>query len=521
MAEGEAGASRASSRRRRPAGNAVNTDAVAAYGPTETALLKTIADARAQGKTVRYTTVSTADHAYVFSPRARVYRTTTSLIAHAFHHEYVWPINNVTVSYSGSGVVPVSELPLVKGLHADATIVRMESHAASKVTTQSLAGSPCSECVAIYRNRIPDNKGKAPIAATMDVWQQNRDYTFWTDAAVPRPTAMDSPPAQTKVAATIHSIMADDYYSGYTYSSTYYIAHTVTTPAPQPTCAPGWTCEPPGSGEYYYSGSGSGNGGGPAPTPVPSCLITGIPGVDTALANSAPAASLMKALANLGITPKIVSSTTLPAGVAATYDAATNTITWDQANVDAAVADGQNAAEILFHEEVHAYLNTYFPGIPANTTFTSTIGAYTVTYNDTTNAGGVADDYEHAIVANAVLGAFGNDETGATLEAFGYNVANPTVEDPGVSVATTAGGAAVSAGANTLAAANASNSSTFSTKYAPTISVATAMANNGTTCPSPKPQSIGGRGPDLVGPTTTPTPTTYIKVATSEEEYVP
>lgn len=92
-------------------GNVLDTNAVAAYGPTETALLKTIADARAQGKTVRYTTVSTAEHAYVFSPRARVYRTTTSLIAHAFHHEYVWPINNVTVSYSGSGVVPVSDTP--------------------------------------------------------------------------------------------------------------------------------------------------------------------------------------------------------------------------------------------------------------------------------------------------------------------------------------------------------------------------------------------------------------------------
>ena len=91
---------------------------------------------------------------------------------------------------------------------------------------------------------------------------------------MPRPTAMDSPPTQTKVTAAHPAMSADDYYSGYTYSQgrNYYVQYQPTPPpaaTPPPDCNPdpGWSCGGSSGGGYYYSGAG---GGGSSDSPIPN-----------------------------------------------------------------------------------------------------------------------------------------------------------------------------------------------------------------------------------------------------------
>jgi hypothetical protein len=251
-----------------------------------------------------------------------------------------------------------------------------------------------------------------------------------------------------------------------------------------------------------------------------TCLTTAVPGVNATLTYPNPGA-LMKALANLGEEPTVVAAT-LASRTAAEYDPATNTIKWDQAQVNAAVLNGQSEEEILFHEEVHSYIQYNFAGIPESPPFTVTVGSYTITYDPAAaNEPGVVNDYAHAIVANTVLTAYGNDQTGAVMNAFGYNPANPSVEDPRVSVTQMIDGkpTPVSAGANMLTAATNSTTSTFTTPYALTTSVASAMAAHGANCPV-VPQATARRS-ESIGRSIPLAAPGFVKPSATVEQYVP
>lgn len=105
------------------------------------------------------------------------------------------------------------------------------------------------------------------------------------------------------------------------------------------------------------------------------------------------------------------------------------------------------------------------------------IGGYTVTYDLNTQSG--IDAYEHLLTHDALVGAYGNDTTGAPWRMFGYP--NPPVGTPsGVTV--TSGTTSYTTDAQRKSAGEASRTTDVNTTVRPATSFNSAMGSQGGAC---------------------------------------
>jgi hypothetical protein len=189
-------------------------------------------------------------------------------------------------------------------------------------------------------------------------------------------------------------------------------------------------------------------GGSPpkaTPSPRPCYVPSGGGDVATLVANDTSSGhalqDLVAQLANFGLDiPIQYSSGAIPGADTTGGDAAAamytdpnspknDVLKWSTSGVATAVANGQDATQIAYHEYDHAY-NTLadpggtrshrvpFPGdvdFPANGMASLTIGGSTFTYNLNVPSQWAA--YEHGVVHNDLVAQFGSDKTGALTEA--------------------------------------------------------------------------------------------------------
>lgn len=100
-------------------------------------------------------------------------------------------------------------------------------------------------------------------------------------------------------------------------------------------------------------------------------------------------------------------------------------ITWNTGEVEAAIrSDGQDPAQILFHEGDHDWYHNTFNTATLDPVMVVTIDGqdyrytvYTVDSNGNTVPGPGYDGYEHALIDADEKKAYGNDTTGALQEA--------------------------------------------------------------------------------------------------------
>lgn len=189
----------------------------------------------------------------------------------------------------------------------------------------------------------------------------------------------------------------------------------------------------------------------PAPTPNRSCIKTGTGGstsyaaprktggtttANAIVSGSAPLQNLAVDVANVGSSPTISltggaepAQGALPAGTyrPASYTPSSNTIDWNDGLVDYGVDYlNQSAAQIMFHEFDHGFydftagtttqLSPTMSATIGGTTYTWTI--YTVGANGaiTVNQSGF-DGYQHMMIHDDLVSAYGTDTTGALKEA--------------------------------------------------------------------------------------------------------
>lgn len=190
----------------------------------------------------------------------------------------------------------------------------------------------------------------------------------------------------------------------------------------------------------------------PSPSPMPNCVATGAGGstsyagprnagggnttVNAIISNSAPLQNLSVDVSNVGTSPSIMLNNTVePAAGSlangtyepASYDPNSHEIGWNTGLVDYDV-DYQNgdAAEIAFHEYDHAwYDDTAVNSNQFNPIMSATLGGatynwtiYTVAQNGdiTFNSKGY-DGYQHMMIHDDIVAAYGSDKTGALEEA--------------------------------------------------------------------------------------------------------
>lgn len=133
-----------------------------------------------------------------------------------------------------------------------------------------------------------------------------------------------------------------------------------------------------------------------------------------------------------------ISYGTNPANKAAVTDAARGTTVWDRAQVAAAVARGQLAWQILFHEGEHMFFDYPHNGVapfpfPTNGIATVDVGGYTFSF-DLSNTDQYSA-YEHIFVHDGLVddtGPNGSDSTFATYEglAGAGSVTNDATHQP-------------------------------------------------------------------------------------------
>jgi hypothetical protein len=182
-----------------------------------------------------------------------------------------------------------------------------------------------------------------------------------------------------------------------------------------------------------------------------------------------------------------------------------DSLTWSDAGVATAVANGQDATQIAFHEYDHVLdslaasdgsRNHRVPqrgdlSFPANGMASVTVGGQTFNYNLSVDAQWRA--YEHAVIHNDLVSTFGSDLTGALQSAV------QGAQDG------LAGGPSASSPAAVFARANARNAAALSVppnqyRYAGTCTKSTssvgralaavAYPHTNIACPSAKAQSV-------------------------------
>lgn len=198
---------------------------VAAYGNSESELAQVIADAKAEGKTARFVTVANQSVSHIFPPTAIMTKTDNILIVHSYGRTYVWPLANVKLSYSGSGEVDLSALPVVSAPITDKTvreIMAWTRHTAG-LTNRSAA---CPDCfvVAPATYRSPPS---AKVDRPRDPWQISPDYETWTDPHLTdgaRPgTSVAHKMVQSRHHSDMYSVCGDGYH-GWGSCRTYYLS---------------------------------------------------------------------------------------------------------------------------------------------------------------------------------------------------------------------------------------------------------------------------------------------------------
>lgn len=206
------------------------------------------------------------------------------------------------------------------------------------------------------------------------------------------------------------------------------------------------------SGNCYFDSGPGGSGGGPSgavgtPGPVPNCPIPSGGAntiVETAINGSARLKDLATFLANNRTMPSVkVNTTDIPPpsageGVDATADYARTpsqgTIT---VYTRALKASGHPLEQVLYHELLH-YLFVYaqydFGGenarsvLPQGGTATATFNGIQYTYDLSDHSpGGGYQSFEHVLVHDALVAAFGADATGALDSAL--NATKPPLSD--------------------------------------------------------------------------------------------
>jgi hypothetical protein len=160
------------------------SEIVAAYGNSEQELMRVISDAKAAGKIARFVTVLNGSVEHVFPPTALIARTDHILIAHAYGHTYVWPLNNVSLVYSGAGPLQMASLPQVSAPHTDKTVMAIASFA-SHTARLNNKRTECNDC---YVFVAASSSGVASGSHTtlQDPWQVHPDYQTWTDPNLPQ-----------------------------------------------------------------------------------------------------------------------------------------------------------------------------------------------------------------------------------------------------------------------------------------------------------------------------------------------
>ena len=195
-----------------------------------------------------------------------------------------------------------------------------------------------------------------------------------------------------------------------------------------------------------------GSGCGPLPTPTPqSCLQPKAGGsddldgkgntADKLIQGSKPLQSLMAAVHNAGV-QVTVQPASLQAGQAANtqlINSTTGVISYDPSQMAAAEANGQDPTQILYHETDHLYYESqpgFLSNMPSSATFT--INGTTYNYNtanipctmcnipgELTNSPG-EQAWEHMLIHNDLVNAFGTDETGALKEGLAGAINAPS-----------------------------------------------------------------------------------------------
>jgi hypothetical protein len=162
---------------------------VAAQGITEQALRKNIADLTSAGKTARFVTVATRSQTHFFTPTDHVFRTSASLIVYAYQKEYVWPLDDVTVSYSGTGAVAKAAIPSLNDQHPEAAVLRaLKIKQFPLRVARSNPSVDCNDCAVVFK-AVRRRKSRATWGLVEDPWQQNPDFSPSADTSTPRPTA--------------------------------------------------------------------------------------------------------------------------------------------------------------------------------------------------------------------------------------------------------------------------------------------------------------------------------------------
>lgn len=115
-------------------------------------------------------------------------------------------------------------------------------------------------------------------------------------------------------------------------------------------------------------------------------------------------------------------------------------ITWNSGEVSAAMRDGQDPTQILFHEADHDFYNNTLNSnsldpvmsvVIDGTTYYYTI--YSVNADGTVSLGPGLDGYEHALIDDDLKSTFGSDTTGAEQEALQQANNPPLAENiPGI-----------------------------------------------------------------------------------------
>jgi hypothetical protein len=186
----------------------------------------------------------------------------------------------------------------------------------------------------------------------------------------------------------------------------------------------------------------------PTPTPFPSCLqpksggSTVIDGkgntVNGLTAGNKDLQSLMATLSNNGV-EITAQAASLPAHTAATAQGigtSSGVIQFDPNQMNTAESQGQDPSQILYHELDHIYYETqpgFFPDMPSTATYT--IGGVTYDYNTAnipTSTAGVETNskgemaWEHDLIHNDIVSAFGSDSTQALAEGLLYATNPPS-----------------------------------------------------------------------------------------------
>jgi hypothetical protein len=193
-----------------------NAKIVAAYGNSEAELGQTIADASVLGKTARFLTVnylggfSVSPASHLFSPDAKVVRTSTALMVAAYQKVYVWRLADVQLVY-GDASVAVEDIPLVQQPEVDAlmeqVLAKVSTASSRRLANNHRRSNPslaCPDCLLIFKSPAPSQPTTPPITV-VDPWQRDRDYQRWADPSLRNQVVPTEPPIPKVAPASVNS----------------------------------------------------------------------------------------------------------------------------------------------------------------------------------------------------------------------------------------------------------------------------------------------------------------------------